>query len=79
MKLNDAITGRDFEGTDLTDSDILSDVCIVARVIPESGTSRVGIWTTEGTDGIVQMGLLVVAKGVLESGWSEADDDDADD
>lgn len=75
MNLLDALAGMNVPA-DLRDGDIVTDVVIIARVVnAERETPELHLRCSEGTDWIVQNGLLALAQERSVGLITEADDD----
>lgn len=74
--MSDLVLGLPVDTTGLEDSDIVTDVIIVAKVISTEEDCRpsVCVFTSGGLDWITQTGLLQIARHVVAD--QELDDDD---
>lgn len=75
MDIATALSGR--INLDVDQNDLITDAVVIVRVAPDSGEHRsaIDIACTEGTDGIVQSGLLSAANAIAHRDWARHDEE----
>lgn len=73
----DALTGMQITGPDLKPGDVVVDVVIITRVQRMDEKDSSLLWhATDHTDSITELGLVRATSLLMESGYTERDEDD---